>query len=324
MREITFVKRNEKKWHEMESNLSYESSIAPDHLSDLFIGLTDDLAYAQTNYPDSNTTLYLNQLTSKVHQKVYRNKKEKTKRIKHFWVTEFPLIIYKHRKALIISFIIFSLSCIIGAFSTHIDDTFVRLILGDVYVDKTIENIENGNPMGIYESQGEFSMFLFITWNNIRVSFTVFAAGVLFSIVSGLMLFYNGVMLGCFQYFFYTKKLLAVSALAVWVHGTLEITAIIIAGGAGIAMGNSIMFPGTYSRMVSFQKTAKESVKIIVGLIPVFIIAGFLEGFVTRHSDISPVSALIVILLSIAFVLYYFVYYPYLLTKKTDHGKNQL
>ncbi len=322
MREITFFNNNKKNWEEIDEILTKNKSVSPDVLSELFIQLTDDLAYAQSNYPDSNTTTYLNQLTRKAHINIFKNKKDRLGRFKDFWLRELPLIIYKHRKSLRTSFIIFLISTLIGAFSSYKDDTFVRFIMGDGYVEKTIENIESGNPLGIYESSGPVNMFMSITFNNIRVSFMVFAAGIIFSIGSAMMLFYNGIMLGSFQYFFYARNLFFLSFATIWVHGTLEITSIVIAGGAGIALGNSIMFPGTFSRLVSFQKTAKESVKIIIGLIPVFITAGFLEGFVTRHSHISTLPGLLIILLSTIFVIYYFIIYPKRITNKLYNGKN--
>ena len=321
MREITFLKRNEKRWREMESLITKRKNISPDHLSDLYIGLTDDLSYAQTNYPKSKTTSYLNQLAARVHQKVYKNKKEKTKRLVYFWKIEFPTLVFKYRKQMLTAIIVFLISCLIGAYSTHVNESFVRTILGDAYVDKTIENIENGNPLGIYESMGHFEMFLRITWNNIKVSFRVFAAGILLSVFAGLMLTYNGIMLGCFQYFFYTKNLLAISVLTIWVHGTLEITSIVIAGGAGIALGNSFMFPGTHSRLRSLQRTAADTIKIIIGLVPFFIVAGFLEGFVTRYSHVSTIPALFIIMFSILFILYYFIIYPIKLHRKS-YGTN--
>ena len=322
MREITFFNNNKNKWEEIDRILKENRSINPDQLSDLYIQLTDDLAYAQSNYPESNTTSYLNQLTSKVHIRIFRNKKERLQHLKNFWVSELPLLLYKQRKSIRISLIIFLVSCIIGAFSASKDDTFVRLILGDQYVNKTLENIEHGNPMGIYDSMNQFEMFLMITFNNIRVSFLVFAAGILFSIGAAVMLFYNGIMLGSFQYLFYAKNLFFISFATIWVHGTLEITSIVIAGGTGIALGNSFMFPGTYSRKVSFQRTARESVKIIIGLIPVFLVAGFIEGYITRISSKTTIPGLIIIFLSTAFVLFYFIFYPKYLSKKHKHGKN--
>lgn len=321
MREINFFNKNEKYWEEIDLLLTGKGKISADHLSELYVKLTDDLAFAQSNYSGSKTEAYLNSLANRVHQRIYKNKKIQSGRITRFYRDELPLIIYCQRKAMLASLIVFVISALIGAYSTHVDEQFPRLIMGDEYVDMTINNIESGNPLGVYESMNPVIMFIYITFNNIRVTFLVFAAGIVVSVLSGFLLFRNGIMLGCFQYFFYTKKLLYISVLTIWVHGTLEIASIVIAGGAGIAMGNSIMFPGTYSRMDSFQRVAKESVKIIIGLIPIFILAGFLEGFVTRYSSISTIPAAFVIILSLAFLGFYFIYYP---IKLTNHGKNQL
>ena len=123
-------------------------------------------------------------------------------------------------------------------------------------------------------------------------------------------------MLGAFQYFFHFHGLLFESILVIWIHGTLEISAIIIAGAAGLTMGNSILFPGTYSRRNSFAIGAKEGMKMIVSLIPIFITAGFLESFVTRYTDMPIVLSLFIILTSSSFVIWYFIIYPRKLIKK--------
>ena len=156
---------------------------------------------------------------------------------------------------------------------------------------------------------------LFRSINNIKVSFTAFIMGILFSVGTFSALFYNGVMLGSFQYFFYQKGLLLVSVLSIWIHGTLEISAIIIAGCAGLVMGNSIIFPKTFSRLDSFKQGAKQGVKIIIGLVPVFIVAGFLESFVTRLAMPAVLSGSI-IFISASFILWYFVIYPIRLGRK--------
>ena len=93
-------------------------------------------------------------------------------------------------------------------------------------------------------------------------------------------------------------------------HGTLELSAIVIAGCAGFVMGNSFIFPGTYSRLESFKRRAKKGLKIIIGLIPVFIMAGFIESFFTRYTQMPWIISLATILLSAAFIVYYFVIYP--------------
>ena len=174
----------------------------------------------------------------------------------------------------------------------------------------TLDNIAKGKPMAVYDGGNEMEMFLGITLNNIRVSFMEFVSGIFTSIATGLMIFENSVMLGCFETFFAQHGLLYESFLAVFLHGTLEISALIIAGAAGLAIGNGWLFPGTYARMVSFRRGAKRGMKIIVGTIPIFIMAGFIEGFVTRHTEILNAVRLLIILLSLAFVIGYFIVLP--------------
>lgn len=321
MREAQFLKNNKSRWQKLEEVIKGVKHVHPDTLSDMFIELTDDLSYARTFYPNSKTEKYLNNLSFLAHQKLYRNRKIRKSRFKTFWAYELPLLVRKRHKALMISFIIFAISASIGWLSAAYDDTFVRLILGDRYVDMTLENIEDGKPMDVYASSGEMEMFLGITFNNIMVSFYAFAYGIMLSFGTGYILFLNGVMLGSFQYFFYKKGLLLTSVLSVWVHGTLEISAIVIAGGAGLVIGNSILFPGTYTRMTSLKAGAMDGVKIVIGLLPIFIVAGFLESFVTRHSpDLPPYISGGIILSSLAFIIWYFIIYPIQLSNKLQHA----
>jgi uncharacterized membrane protein SpoIIM required for sporulation len=311
MQEVTFLKKNAQTWKRVESLLETNIDLSPDELTDLYIRLTDDLAYSRTFFPNSKTTVYLNTLTTRIHQKIYRNKGEQTRRFKQFWFHELPQIVFKHRSKLKTSLIIFTVALAIGVISAANDNTFVRLILGDSYVNMTLENIKNNDPMAVYKKMNEIDMFFGITFNNIRVSFFAFIAGLLLSFGTGVVLFQNGIMLGSFQYFFYEQGFLMQSMLAVWIHGTLEISAIIIAGGAGLVLGNSILFPGTFSRRDSFARGARDGMKIVIGLIPVFIMAGFLEGFVTRHTTMPLIINLAIIAGSLGFIIFYFIIYPY-------------
>lgn len=117
-------------------------------------------------------------------------------------------------------------------------------------------------------------------------------------------------MLGSFQTFFFMKDLGWQSILTVWIHGTLEISAVIIAGGAGLILGNSILFPKTYSRIESLKRGARDGMKLMIGLVPVFIAAAFLEGFITRYSSMPAYLSISILVLSLAFIIWYFVIYP--------------
>ena len=316
MREVSFLSRNEKKWRKVEKILDKNSDLTPDESSDLFVELTDDLSYARTHYKDSVSTQYLNSLAGGIFQKLTKARREKLDRFATFWKYEVPLVVYRHRAKLMYAFLFFAVCLGIGVVSTHFDETFPRVVLGDDYVDMTLRNIEKGDPMGVYKDSDSNMMFLGITLNNVRVASYTFIAGILFSFGSYYFLFVNGVMVGTFQYFFVTKGLFWESFLAIWIHGTIEISSIVIAGAAGITLGNSLLFPGTYPRKVSLIRGAKDALKISVGLIPLFIFAAFLESFVTRLTEAPDFVRAGIIIGSALFILFYFGWYPYRLAKK--------
>jgi uncharacterized membrane protein SpoIIM required for sporulation len=315
MREASFVKQNKEKWIGFENALNNNTKINPDNLASYYIQLTNDLSYAQTYYPDSKTLLYLNSLASQAHQKIYITKKESKNKIVSFWKYEFPLFFRQYQKTLLYTFLIFMGAVAIGVISTLNDDSFVRLILGDAYVNMTIENIENGEPMAVYKGGSSIGSFLGITINNIRVAIIAFAFGVIFSVGTIYVLFSNGIMLGAFITFFYNHGILEKTS-TVWLHGTIEISVIVIAGCAGLVMGNSFLFPKTYSRRVAFMKGAKDGLKIVISTIPFFIIAGFIEGFITRYGEQMPsILSYSIIFASLFLIVYYYIVYPIKLNK---------
>ena len=310
MREAAFIKQNKNNWIKFESLLQNYSEIDAEVLSDLYIKLTDDLSYAQTFYNGSETHKYLNELSVAAHQKIYKNKRESRNKFYRFYFVEFPLMFYKYQKQLLFSFVVFSFFVAVGAFSAANDSDFVRLILGDAYVNQTIANIESGDPMAIYKESNQVDMFLGITINNIRVSLTAFTFGVLLGLGTLYIVIQNAVMLGSFQFFFYEKDLLWESARTIWIHGTIEISVIILGACAGFVVGQSILMPRTHTRLQSFINGAKDGLKIVISTVPFFIIAGFLEGFVTRLTEMPDWLAILIILSSLGLIIYYYVILP--------------
>jgi uncharacterized membrane protein SpoIIM required for sporulation len=310
IKEIVFLNSNAQKWKRFEKLLNSAKTSNPDEIADLFIEITDDLAYSRTFYKRSATTAYLNSLALKAYRLIYKNKKESYKRLITFWTLELPLIYKEKRANIIYSLLIFLIAIGIGAISAANNIDFVRIILGDQYVDMTLENIKNNDPMAVYKSMQQTDMFFFISLNNIYVSFLAFIYGIFLSVGTAYVLFSNGIMLGSFQYFFYEHGVFTESVLTIWIHGTLEIWAIVVAGASGLVMGNSILFPKTYSRLHSFTQASKMGIKMVIGLVPIFIVAAFLEGFVTRHTEFPDVLRLSIILLSAGFIVWYFFLYP--------------
>jgi len=179
MREVIFTKRNKDKWLEYEELLSSNQSLNPEDLTTIYLDLTDDLSYASTYYPESKLTTYLHELSGMAHRKIYKTQKESGNAIKRFYLHDFPLMFYAYRKYLLFSFLIFLLFAAIGWYSSSQNGDFVRWILGDAYVDMTLENIKNKDPMAVYKQANEVDMFLGITINNIKVALFTFMMGLL-------------------------------------------------------------------------------------------------------------------------------------------------
>ncbi len=312
MKEALFVKQNAEKWK------SYEALItdSPDELAQRFVDITNDLAYAKTFYPKSKTTAYLNGLASVLHQAIYKNKKEEKGRFFSYWKFELPLLFHTYRKQILYSFIFFVLAVSIGVLSAKYDDRMIRLVTSDRYVDMTNENIAKGDPFGVYKQANEFRMFFEIAVNNIFVSFVMFVSGVLFSIGPVFYLLRNGVMLGAFQYYFFSKGLGVESILVIWIHGTLEILSIVVVGGAGLVLGHGLLFPKTYTRLQAFKRSGKDATKIAIGIVPILLLAAFVEGFVTRHTGMPIWLSISILATSLAFMIWYVIIYPHQLAKK--------
>ena len=310
MRETKFIEQNKEKWEAVE-RMTEAIDQDPEKLNEHFIQVTDDLAHARTFYPNRSVRVYLNYLAQKIFTSIYRGKKTERNRVVNFWSDELPQLVYEARNEFRTALAIFGLAMLIGAVSSYFDPDFPRHIMGDSYVDMTLENIQSGDPMAVYKSKGEFGMSIGIAANNLWVAFLTFVMGALYAIGTVWILIKNGIMVGAFQYFFVEQGVFWESFLTIWTHGTLEISAIVIAGAAGLTMGRGLVFPGTFSRLKAFQLSARRGLKIMLGIAPIILLAGFIEGYLTRYTETPDAVRLGFILICLAFVLVYFVWYPW-------------
>ncbi|MCC6186933.1 MAG: stage II sporulation protein M, partial [Chitinophagaceae bacterium] len=207
-------------------------------------------------------------------------------------------------------FALFILFFCFGIVASAIEPHFIKTILGADYVEMTEQNIANGDPFGVYKSSDSLTMFVTIAWNNIRVALMMFGSGISFGLGTMYILFKNSLMVGVFDYLFYQHHLGKQFFLVVFIHGTLELASIVIASCAGFVLGASILFPGTYTRLQSLRFAAKDAVKIIMGTIPIFIVAAFFESYLTRHTNMPLALSLFILVGSLSFIIFYFFYLP--------------
>jgi len=325
MREAMFIKKNVDKWNEYQ----HSPTDNPDETAERFITLIDDVSYAKTFYPRSKVTRWVNGIAAGIYQSIYQNRKEKYSRIFRFWRLELPLLFRKYHRIFLFTTVTFLIFVAVGVFSARNDEDFARGVLGDEYVRQTEDNINNGDPFGVYKDDNPFTMFVRIAYNNIKVAFYCFIAGFTLGILTLVLMWQNGLMLGVFHYMFFAKGLGLKSLMVVWIHGTLEISAIIIACTAGFILANGILFPGTYSRTISFKRGAKDSAKVLICLVPIFIVAAFFESYVTHlmsrtyergaTGGMPTAIGALILLASLSFIIWYFVILPIVLHRKGYH-----
>lgn len=310
MREIAFIKQNKEKWLGIEQIINGKIKKNPDDLSSVYINLVNDLSFAQTYYPKSKVRVYLNHLSTQIFQQIYKTKRIEKNRFIHFYKTEVPLLVHQYKRYMGYAFLFFFLFTAIGFISTFYDKDFPRLILGDNYVNMTIENIKKGNAVAVYGTGTNWGTAFGIIFNNLVVGSKLYIWGIFGGVGSLYALLQNSIMLGAFQYFFQTEGALLDSARGIWLHGVFEIFSMVIEAMAGLILGASILFPKTLSRFNSFKIGFRDSFKIFLSTVPFTIVAGIIEGFVTRYALHMPIILNAAIIFgSLGFIVYYYFIY---------------
>lgn len=295
MREKQFIKQNIAEWKKLWQEANYP----------LFKKVSEHVSFARTFFPNRKVSVYLNHLLVFVWLKKIGLSSRKRKE-HSFWLYELPLLMHEHRVPLRISLIIFVVAMLVGIVSSSGEGSFMAAILGADYVEMTFENIRSGDPLRIYKQKNQLGMAAGITANNLLVSLLTYVLGLIGGLGSIGLLISNGVLVGSFQYLFISEGFFKESFLAIWTHGLPEITAIILSGGAGLTLGRGVISGDARK----FRKSAKDGFKILLGIVPILIFAGFAEGYLTRFTDAPDVLRLGFIAVCLIFILIYFVWFP--------------
>jgi len=318
MRESHFVEQNKEKWLEIEQKLK-EKSLKPQDLRKYMYYVADDLSYSRTFYKNRSVRVYLNSLSKRVYAVIYKNRKNLLSELKVFFSEKIPSILYEARTELLIVFCTLLLAMLIGYGSADAESEYSKKILSVGYVDMSLNNIESGNPMGVYSEMEPLSMFYMIFWNNLKVTLLIFAFGLLFSYGSLFIIFINGIVLGTFMQIFYSRGVVAEFNATVWMHGTVEILTMVVAGVSGMLLGKGLLYPGTLNRSQAFRIWGKKAAMLVSACFPFVFFAAIVESFLTRYTDLPHALRYTFILLTLFFMVFYFVYVP---TKKFKGTKN--
>jgi uncharacterized membrane protein SpoIIM required for sporulation len=257
-------------------------------LAFLYRQVAADLSAIRQDTTARARTVQLNALLSRAHAVIYSGKKTSWRAIYGF-LRAYPATFRRQLPFVLASLIVFLSGALLGALLTTVRPAFMRAMLGPAMV-QTIEQqkmwTESINSMAPQESS-------FITTNNLGVTFATFAAGILAGLGTIYLIGWNGILLGvigvaCGQHHMGVKLWSFVAP-----HGSLELPAIIIAGGAGLRLGYGLLFPGFHSRRYSVTVAGSEAVQLLAGTIPMLLCAGTLEGFFSPSHAPVPLKFLV-------------------------------
>jgi len=258
-----------------------------------------DLAIAREEVRDQRLVNYLNHLVARAHGAIYRSESSGFGVFLSFFRFEFPAVFRKTFPYILTSFMLFMLPFIFALVISMFDDRFADRIAPGLKEaiaghHNWTEAVNKANPLASTAIQT----------NNITVTFVAFAGGVFAGLGTIFVLVQNGVSIGmtvglCIKYRFW-DILIFIAA-----HGVIELTAIFIAGGAGLLIGKALLMPGDLRRIDALVTNGLLAVKLIMGCVPMLLIAGLIEGFVSP-AHISPYYKFAISAVSAVVLIAYF------------------
>lgn len=259
--------------------------LAPDdiqELSRLYRAATADLALAQRDFPRHRVTAYLNQLVARGHAVVYQGEPLALRRLRHFVVAGFPQAFRQTGPFILAAALLFILPALLAGLVTNWNPDAARWLLPPPVqaLIPLVEEQELWTDIPVEERPYTSS---FIMRNNIQVTFLAFGGGMLLGLFTAYIMILNGLMLG---------GLTGLTAhydvgFELWTfvigHGVVELSVIFIAGGAGLALGWAILQPGLLRRRDALALAARRAVRLVIGCVPLLVLAGLIEGFISPN-----------------------------------------
>lgn len=305
-----FVRRNRPRWQRLEEMLGLMEQRSPSsrkrvflqELSSAYRATAADLAFAQTHFRASTVLLFLHQLVARAHNQIYRSRGLSIAEAVHFLRREIPDAARRHLTAISWAALIFVTGIMLGLSAVQFDEQAAAVLVPTAILDSIYSgHMWTGPIMSVLPAP--VTSTLLVT-NNLTVALLAFVGGLTFGVVSFWILFFNGVMLGMVFKLCAKYGLLGPLLGFVATHGFLEISAVILAGGAGFVMANALLRPGDYSRRDALSVQARAAVRLAVATVPALIVAGCLEAFVSPSTLPLAVKAAIGLALSGCFWLY--------------------
>jgi len=293
MMELTaFLRKNKPLWNELDRRVDAWSKRGArptaadvDRFASLHKQASSHLAHLYTHHPQHEATALLNRLVARSHHALYRDQWNSTESIRAFFRTGFVSMLHARGVFVAVAALLVAIGFLSGFAAVWADPLKLAAIVPAEYA-----GVDPSRVTDEREDLQSSVMSAAIMTNNIRVAILAFASGITLGVGTLYLLVYNGVLIGALAALFHREG----AGYEFWAyilpHGVIELTAIFIAGGAGLYMGYVFLAPGPFARRFRFLTAAKESALLLIGTVPLFVVAGVIEGYITPTTMPLPMK----------------------------------
>jgi len=283
----TFLGERRPSWHQLEELLAQIKTnirrLSPHDLAELgrlYRSATSDLALAQRDFPNQQVTHYLNGLVSRAHAQIYQEEPLRRQAIQIFYRRQFPLLYRALLPYTSLCFAVFLIGAMIAFFVTWRHPDAIYLFAGPG-IEDLVRQVEAGKLWTEIAPSARSAASSMILTNNIRVMFLTFAGGITAGLLTLWVMLSNGIHLGAIFGLLQVHGLSGGLGEFIVAHGFIELSVIFLAGGCGVYMGDGLIRPGLLTRRTALVQRSRTSVQLILGCIPLLILAGLIEGFIS-------------------------------------------
>ena len=280
-------------------------------MSPLYRSVCNDLAAAQAARYSAPLVEYLRGLTASAHSLMYGphakdDDDRKKGSVRRAWLVAFPRAVRKRKRAMLLATALFFVPFVLGAGLALHDPTFAFRVVPEAMLRPLTEAYAKGFSSGREAGEGAM-MAGFYVYNNVGIALRCFALGIFAGLGSAFYLVQNGLFIGAVLGYVASQGAGGNIVLFIVGHGSLELGAIVLAGGAGLSIGWSIVAPGDLPRVTSLQKTAREILVIVAGASVMLVMAAAIEGFWSASSAPMPVKVVVgalLFVLTLSYILF--------------------
>lgn len=298
-----FLARNRSSWTRLAELTRRRGSLTASELDELvalYQRASTHLSYARTYLGDRALIAQLTRLVAGAGAVIYGTKPRSLRNAGRFFTTTFPAAVWHIRRFVLVSLVLtFAPAVAMGAWIGTSDqalDAAAPAAVRRAYIEEDFEEYYSSAPASQFATH--------VTTNNIMVSVQAFAGGIFVCVLTAYILLFNGVNVGGAAGLFVAAGEQPKFWGLILPHGLLELTAVVIAGAAGLRLGWTIIDPGDRPRSVALAEEGRRAVVVVMGLALAFIVAGIIEGFVTPSPLPTSVRVGIGVVVELAFVTY--------------------